>query len=652
MHEDRRLLPRSARAARAFRVRRARVWWTPALALLAACGGAPPPVEVAPPGDEGAAPGASEIGTAVSSDSPWDAVADPESLARFVEGRALGKLAELGVGLPSGGVDAWLADPAAAPELPGRAVERLLDIAVASLARGQAERAERLVRLVRARARNRNSAFAATTLLAETRRRAVASAGGDASAQRQAVEATLRELPRARFGSATVIFQLFQTEAQVDAQVAAARQQLLALETASSALFYDRVVREVARHRDVFLAAVDAVRAEHAAAPEPAPYAFSTVDLTGARDARPVVVGVWDTGTEPGLFAQQLFTAPDGSHGVVSDPDPAQRGYVYDPGPVILAEFGPFLRGIMDLRAGLASTPDAQRVLALQRSITDVERLEEVERALDAVGEWAHGTHVAGILLAGVPQARLAIFRSAWAGEARVYWHRGPTDAELAEEEANATAVADFIRAHDVRVVNVSLGFSRDYLEDQLRHETERYPTEEAVQARAAFVHERRGAVWRGVFRACPRTLFVVAAGNSNRDVVEYGDVPAALPEPNALVVGAVDRFGGWATFTNSNPERVRVFDHGVEVDSLAPSGRRVPLSGTSMAAPNVANLAAKLVALDASLTPERLIAIITETGVPIAAPFYGVIAHEQRAVERVRRERPRSAPARGGARR
>ena len=124
----------------------------------------------------------------------------------------------------------------------------------------------------------------------------------------------------------------------------------------------------------------------------------------------------------------------------------------------------------------------------------------------------------------------------------------------------------------------------------------------------------------------------------SGQDVLEYGEVPAAIDAPNLLGIGAVDRFGNWATFTNSNPERVRVFDHGVEVDSLIPNGSRVPLSGTSMASPNVANLAGKVLAANPSLTPQQVIAIIVETATPIAPPFGGRIAHEVRAVTRARR--------------
>ena len=69
-------------------------------------------------------------------------------------------------------------------------------------------------------------------------------------------------------------------------------------------------------------------------------------------------------------------------------------------------------------------------------------------------------------------------------------------------------------------------------------------------------IQAHRADSWRRVFEACPETLFVVAAGNANRDVMEYGDVPASLELPNVLVVGAVDRWGNWATFAFSSFDR------------------------------------------------------------------------------------------------
>jgi hypothetical protein len=597
--------------------------------------------------------------------SPWDGLGRAELSALVTQDAQRRLVTEGTAGFDPAQLAAYVAHPEQSPELSGRQCDRLLDLAIVALANHSLDEADGLVRLVRARARNRNMVFAGTTVLSEVARQR---AGDDAAAQQRAIEAVLRELPRARFGSATVVFQVFQAQAQLDARVQRARQQMVSPDTARGVLWFSEVMPGVVRARETFLAAVAAVRAELDAQPAEPAYDFRDVDLAGQRDARDVNVAVWDVGTNPDLFRAQLvdLTAPgnslaaaregagDDTIGIASDPDPAQTALFYNPGEETLRQYSPFLRGVMDLRAGMASTPAAQRVLELQRGVTDAAAARDLDRNLGAVGEWAHGTHVAGIMLRGNPHARLAIFRSAWAGESRVYDERGPTDAELDAEAANIDAIAAYINRHNIRVVNASLGFSREYVEDALRHESATYHSEDEVRARAEVVQQRRRANWQRVFTQCPQTLFVVAAGNSNQDVMEYGEVPASNEGvSNLLVVGAVDRFGNWATFTNSNPDRVQVFDHGVEVDSLVPSGEHVPLSGTSMASPNVANLAGKLAALDPSITPERLITVIRETGRPIAAPFNGRITDEAAAIARVRRERrpaPRT-PARPPAR-
>jgi hypothetical protein len=602
-----------------------------ALAGLVACGSAPAAEPVAT---------AESAGTELAPSSPWDAL-DDDALVALVREQAAARIREIDPGIDPSQRSAWLAAPETAPALGDRVCEQLLNLAVADVAAGDLDAAIGTVRLVRARARNRNNAFGGNTLLSVSSYRQ-AEAGGESP--RDAVAAVFRELPRARFGAATVIFQLYQERAQIEAALEQNRAQLVSLDTAVERLFFGHVIAHAVEHRADYLDVIGTVRAEHDARPADADYAFGTVDLTGARDASEVLVAVWDTGVSERLFAEQLFTAPDGSHGVVSDPDPAQTGYTFEPGEAVLAEYAPFLRGVMDLRAGIAGSEAAQRVLTLMRSATDAASLETLETHLDEVGEWAHGTHVAGILLAGLPQARLAIFRSAWAGEARVYHHRGPSDAELDAEQANVDAIAAFINTHHVRVVNASLGFAQDYVENELRHESGVYDSDEEVRARAAVIQARRRAIWSSIFAACPDTLFVVAAGNSNRDVVEYADVSGSLAAPNLLIVGAVDRFGNWATFTNSNPEHVRLFDFGVEVDSVIPSGERVPLSGTSMASPNAANLAAKMISVNPALTPAQVVELMLGTGDAIAAPFNGVIANETAALERVRRERPRAA--------
>jgi subtilisin family serine protease len=57
----------------------------------------------------------------------------------------------------------------------------------------------------------------------------------------------------------------------------------------------------------------------------------------------------------------------------------------------------------------------------------------------------------------------------------------------------------------------------------------------------------------------------------------------------------------------------VNVHANGFEVESYIPGGQRLKFSGTSMASPQVTNLAAKLFALDPALTPAEAKALIME---------------------------------------
>ena len=79
------------------------------------------------------------------------------------------------------------------------------------------------------------------------------------------------------------------------------------------------------------------------------------------------------------------------------------------------------------------------------------------------------------------------------------------------------------------------------------------------------------------------------------------------------MTVGAVDKAGDEAPFTSYGPT-VKVHANGHQVDSFLPGGARVALSGTSMASPNVANLAAKILAVKPALKPEEVIGLIQET--------------------------------------
>ena len=174
---------------------------------------------------------------------------------------------------------------------------------------------------------------------------------------------------------------------------------------------------------------------------------------------------------------------------------------------------------------------------------------------------------------------------------------------------ADFMQMADYFRTRNVRVVNLSWGDDPQEIELWLS-KTGGPSDPDERKKRAAEIY----AIWHdaveNAMKAAPNTLFVVAAGNADSDASFLQDVPAGLKLPNLIAVGAVNQAGDETSFTSYGPTVVVDAD-GYEVESYVPGGARARLSGTSMASPNVTNLAAKLFALDPSLTPEQAIELI-----------------------------------------
>jgi subtilisin family serine protease len=112
-------------------------------------------------------------------------------------------------------------------------------------------------------------------------------------------------------------------------------------------------------------------------------------------------------------------------------------------------------------------------------------------------------------------------------------------------------------------------------------------------------------------------TLSIVAAGNENADVSTK--VPAGCKD--ALTVGAVDVNLSKASFSNYGAE-VDVSAPGVNIYSTYNNGGYVLMSGTSMATPFVAGLAASIKAYKPNFGPNDLFAVIKNdtTTVPVTS--------------------------------
>jgi subtilisin family serine protease len=354
-------------------------------------------------------------------------------------------------------------------------------------------------------------------------------------------------------------------------------------------------------------------------------WAARNVDLSGREDLSPVTVAIWDSGIDNTIFApmNKVWVNKDETldgtdtdsngfiddvHGIAFDEDSnPSSDMLYPMTKEQLAAYPDMLamtKGMLDLQANI----DSSEASELRKYLGSLEatNVQGFIENLGLVGNYTHGTHVAGIAAEGNPAVRLMTSRITFGYETI------PDIPTIEQAKKDAIAMKKYIAytaKNGARVVNMSWGGNPQGIEA-------------AFEANGAGgTPEERRRISREIFdltleaitdalKNAPDVLFVVSSGNSDNDA-EFSDMyPSGIDLPNILTVGAVDQAGEETSFSTFGVN-VDVHANGFEVPSFVPGGQVLKFSGTSMASPNVSNLAAKLLAVNPDLTLTQLVDLI-----------------------------------------
>jgi len=342
-------------------------------------------------------------------------------------------------------------------------------------------------------------------------------------------------------------------------------------------------------------------------------WAARDVTLPGGKPNTPVTVAIWDSGVDTALFPDKLKRGTDGKPAVIafdrySNPTTGELEAIPADLRSRVPQMKARLKGFSDLQSNIDSA-EASEVKKFLSGLKPDEYKNAIEE-INLTGNWMHGTHVAGIALAGNPYAQLVVARIEFSHTLRP--DPCPSQ-ELAERDArNMQTYVDFMKKNGVRVVNMSWGGSVKDIEGDLELCSIGATPEERKTIARKYFDIQKDALTKA-FASAPGILFVAAGGNANSDSTFAEQIPAGIEAPNLLTVGAVDKAGDEASFT-SYGKTVVVHANGYQVESVIPGGEKLAESGTSMASPQVANLAAKVLAVNPSLKPADVINLIRDT--------------------------------------
>ena len=261
---------------------------------------------------------------------------------------------------------------------------------------------------------------------------------------------------------------------------------------------------------------------------------------------------------------------------------------------------------------------------------------KDFQKEMGKFGNFIHGTHVAGIAIRDSKNEAMGIklmpteVKLVFDGLAQKSNSVMTSDKKwnllqqgfnmLAVEQMKLlTEIARFVDGHKMEVANGSFGTGFNNIkmitDNAYRIIFFKKPSKEDSDKAAGMMINAMVAEGQKFVAAAPNTLFVFAAGNDGMSNDVYGTSPANVKADNVITVGATYNNEFFANFSNYGTKMVEVAAPGMLIDSAIPgAGQYLKVSGTSQAAPYVANVAGQIKDANKALRPVDIKAILMGT--------------------------------------